>query len=328
MPTINQKRIWITWEKQIRNKTLSSAVGARLFEIITAYPRYVRYPVNIYKTIIILFQHKPEIIFVQNPSMVLACLAVIAGKITSTQVVVDAHNAGVLPLDGKSGFLNKLALALIKYTDITLVSNRYLSEYVNKHGGRALIMPDPLPDFKIEDYPHKKTTNKEILFICTWASDEPYADVIKAAKSISRDIKIYITGNYINKLDIIRDDLSENVILTGYLSDSDYKSMIGSCDIVIDLTNRENCLVCGAYEAVAMRKPLILSDTAALREYFNKGAIYTKNDAKNIAVAIETAYQNLDRIKLDVAQLKLEIENSWPDYLRKLECALQKSDLQ
>ena len=57
----------------------------------------------------------------------------------------------------------------------------------------------------------------------------------------------------------------------------EYVSMLYSVDATIDLTNRENCLVCGAYESVAAGKPMILSKTQALMEYFNKGAVYVEH---------------------------------------------------
>jgi glycosyltransferase involved in cell wall biosynthesis len=120
------------------------------------------------------------------------------------------------------------------------------------------------------------------------------------------------------------DKIPANIVLTGYLSDSDYKKMLSSCDIVIDLTNRENCLVCGSYEAVAMEKPLIVSDTVALKEYFYQGTVYTDNSASNIADSIRTAYQNLDRLRIEVRQLKSEIKIAWPEYLQQLESRLKQ----
>jgi len=324
MSDYKQKRIWVTWEVQIRNKTLSNAVGAELFEIISAYPRYIKYPLNIYNTLSIFYLHKPDIIFVQNPSFVLAVISVIFGKLRSVPVIVDSHNAGVFPLDGKSSLLNRLAILLARITDITLVSNAYLAEYLICNGGRAQIMPDPLPVFDNKNCTIDDPVKKDALFVCTWAEDEPYLELIKAAKLIDSEIKIHVTGNPKSKLKNLMDKIPANIVLTGYLSDSDYKKMLSSCDIVIDLTNRENCLVCGAYEAVAMEKPLIVSDTVALKEYFYQGTVYTDNSASNIADSIRTAYQNLDRLRIEVRQLKSEIKIAWPEYLQQLESRLKQ----
>jgi hypothetical protein len=49
--------------------------------------------------------------------------------------------------------------------------------------------------------------------------------------------------------------------------------MMRSVDATIVLSERENCLLCGAYETVASEKPMILSNKEALRNYFDKGAI-------------------------------------------------------
>ena len=70
------RRIWITWEVQRRNITMSKILGASLHEFIVDAPAWRRYPVLIARTIRLIWRTKPEIIFSQNPSLVLAGLCV------------------------------------------------------------------------------------------------------------------------------------------------------------------------------------------------------------------------------------------------------------
>jgi hypothetical protein len=69
-------------------------------------------------------------------------------------------------------------------------------------------------------------------------------------------------------------------------------------------------------------KPLILSDTAALREYFDAGAVYTENTAECIASAIGYAIQNKDRLKKEVLTFRCEWKERWQRKLLKLESIL------
>jgi glycosyltransferase involved in cell wall biosynthesis len=77
------------------------------------------------------------------------------------------------------------------------------------------------------------------------------------------------------------------------------------------LTRADHFLLCGAYEALALKKPLILSDTRDLRDYFRKGVIFTENTAPAIAQAIQFAIQQKDGLAKNVAELAHELQRNW-----------------
>jgi hypothetical protein len=52
----------------------------------------LRYPFSIIKTIYYLLKDKPEILFVQNPSMILAVFVCLIHKIAKTILIVDRHS--------------------------------------------------------------------------------------------------------------------------------------------------------------------------------------------------------------------------------------------
>ena len=143
------------------------------------------------------------------------------------------------------------------------------------------------------------------MFICSFADDEPYENVFRAADIIGDLYHIYVTGNY-KKKSIDPRVIPRNVTLLGYISETEYVKMIHSVDITIDLTDRENCLLCGAYESVAAEKPMIISNTKALREYFDKGAIYTDNTAHDITLSIKKAQKEYVRVEKRDKKLKLK----------------------
>ena len=77
------------------------------------------------------------------------------------------------------------------------------------------------------------------------------------------------------------------------------------------LTTRPETVLCGAYETVGLEKPLITSDTQTLRKYFNKGTIFTKNDANSIVEAINITRQNLNKLHNEMTKLRKEKVLTW-----------------
>lgn len=308
------KRIWITWENQRRNRTLSKALKAVLFEFDVRSNKFVRYLISVAKTLTVFIKEKPDLIFVSNPSMLLACLSVIYGKVFKIPVIVDAHNAGLYPSEVGKRWANKLSNYLIRNSNITIVTNEYLAKYVFSKGGRPFVLPDPIPQFgEANNLNSRKNLSGKynIFFICTYAVDEPYLEVIEAAKLLHRDICVYISGDKKGKEGIFKDRLPDNVILTGYLSEKDYIEMLYSVDVIIVLTRLKNCLLCGAYESVAMGKPMVLSDTEALRGYFFMGALYTDNTHTDIAVKINDAILKREHLKREMEILKNQLLLEW-----------------
>lgn len=309
--TAKYKKIWITWENQRRNITLSRELGARLFQFDLQVNPFARYLISIFKTFSILIKERPSLIFVQNPSLVLSFLATSYGRVFNIPIVVDTHNAGIFPLKGYKWWTHKVVLYILKKSSITIVTNENLKNYVELNGGRAFVLPDPIPDFscKIDKVALKGKYN--VLFICTFAMDEPYMEVVKAARMLNEDIYVYITGNFREKEDELRTLMPENVVLTGYIPEEEYLRILFSVDVIIDLTTRENCLVCGAYEAVAAEKPLIVSGTQVLKDYFYKGVLYTNNTHQDLSKNIEYAIVMKERLVDEIIELKKELIVDW-----------------
>ncbi len=193
---------------------------------------------------------------------------------------------------------------LQRNADLTIVTNEQLRSVVESNRGRAVVLPDMLPEATPKGaYPVSGRFN--LAYICTFSMDEPYHEVIKAAANLPKEVHIYITGRYHGKIDETK--VPENVKLLGFISDEKYWELLSSVDVIIDLTLRDNCLVCGAYEAVAIGKPLILSDTEALRTYFYKGCLYIQPNSDTIFHSIIHAMDQKTRLNMEIMELKKEL---------------------
>lgn len=301
LKTVN-KAIWVTWERQIRNRSMSNELGVPLYELISERSRLTRYIALSTETLKIFWKERPRTVFVQNPSIVLASLAVISSKLFGFMLLVDSHNSGIYPLERRSRVLNVIADWIMKSADVTIVTNQFLASEVNKRGGEAYVMPDPIPTL-ITNSRLSEVQPPSILFICSWAEDEPYAEVMEAVRDL--DMVLYVTGNY--KKSLSPEELKElpkNVVLLGFVDRATYDSYLNSVDVVLDLTTREYCLVCGAYESVSAEKPMIISDTKVNREVFNQGAVYSGSNSASIRVAIQEAITNIDKLTDEVISLK------------------------
>jgi len=276
--------------------------------------RVVRYAISIVRTVRALRKENPILIFAQNPSVVLAWLCVIYGKLYQIPVVVDAHNGGIYPKHGKWKWLNRIAAKILQSADFTMVTNHSLAEYVARQGGRPLVLPDPIPTFEFSGscIDRDKLKGKfNVLFVCTFAVDEPYLEVIKAARLLDQDVYVYITGDSKGKEKEYPACLPGNIVFTGYLPEEDYVQMLFSVDVIIDLTTRRDCLVCGAYEAVAAGTPLIVSNSEVLRWQFSSGTLFTDNTSEDLAKKINTAILSKEVFAQQMRDLKVKLISEW-----------------
>jgi glycosyltransferase involved in cell wall biosynthesis len=300
-------------------------VGAELYEFDIRLPGILRYPVSIYKTLACLATENPLIIFAQNPSIILACLVVIYANLSGKKVIIDAHNAGLFPAEGKHRSLNWLASKLFRWTTITIVTNEELARYVEKLEGNAISIPDPIPEIERPGQVEALKGAYNILFICSWADDEPFVEVLRAAASMDEGTCIYITGNSKGKEHQTGQPLPGNVVLTGYISEQQFNNMLFACDAVMVLTTRENCLLCGAYEGVAAGKPLLLSNTRALRNYFSRGAVYAENTVESITDAIKEITTSHHELADEIMLLRDMRRNEYPHLISELEQEIASS---
>jgi glycosyltransferase involved in cell wall biosynthesis len=279
--------LWITWERQIRNRSMARELDLPLFEVVSNDKRFIRYAKCIAQTLKILQREKPRVVVCQNPSLVLASLLLALRPVYGFNVGIDAHFGGIdAKLKGK--FSQGLVDWCNRTADFVIVTNENHAMHVHKLGGKAFICPDPFPD--LSKYREAVSeVQKKVFLICSYDKDEPFLEVFEAAKELSQEgFKLFISGNY-KKAGVKPEDFS-HVELLGYVPEDDFYRHLFSSQIVIDLTDNDDCLVCGAYEALEAGKPLVLSKKKALQEYFTGGTVFTENRADEIAAAVRLAY--------------------------------------
>lgn len=311
-------RLWITWEVQRRTTELARHLDLRLVRLLHDGPRWRRYPVLLAATLRELVRSRPKILFVQNPSMMLTAFACILRPVFRYGLVVDRHSnfmfgrtQGIL----KSSFLAVSDFTL-RHADLTIVTNDHLSNIVYEKGGRPFVLQDPFPKLSSNSNVSNRVGDRvEGLFVCTYSDDEPFEKVFEAASKLRTAGRLIVSGKPPKSgfepsvAQVI--DGSDVIHIAGFLSEQDYVDTMRRVDFVLVLTTLDHCLVCGAYEAISLGKPLILSDKRALREYFGQGPLYIDNSVPAIHSALASAFEGHYPKPQDTIRRRQTLEEQW-----------------
>ena len=288
-----QKVLWLTWEKQVRNRSMSRELGVPLFVILSDRGRIARYASCINKTIGLLYREKPSIVICQNPSIVLTLLLLFLRSLFGFKLCIDAHFGGIDDWTGSNTFQRVLDYCN-RTAELVIVTNESHANHVRSLGGDVFVCPDPLPDLS-EYRGHSVEIPYKVFYICSFDVDEPYREVFHAAEILAPEgFRFFVSGNY--RKAGIKPAEFQHVELLGFVPEAEFIGHLFSAQVVIDLTENDNCLVCGAYEAFAACKPLVLSGKKVLKEFFTGGTVFTENQAEDIAVAVRVAH--LERLRL------------------------------
>ncbi len=319
-----KKKIWITWETQRRSIELSKKIGCKLYVI--EKEGIFRYPLSVFLTLWVFLKDRPDILFVQNPSIILSAMSCLYCQFANIYLIVDRHTTFRLNKPHSGSFKIWLFMRLHYYTlknaHLTIVTNQFLADIVENVGGNSFVLPDSLPEIK-------KTGNlklkgkKNLMLISSFGLDEPIDEVIQAMSEFDEnEVVLYITGNFSKKDPTLPDRTPDNVIFTGFVSDEDFVNLLFSVNAVLALTTSEYCMLCGCYEAVAAEKPLITSNKSVLIDYFPE-AVFVDNSAKNIRSGIVAILEKEIEVRKNTLQMKERILKSWELLFKDLEDYLE-----
>jgi glycosyltransferase involved in cell wall biosynthesis len=322
--------VFIVWAPYSpRSKNLSERLDAHLYLISYKFKRkiysIIKYPLLFVKTLYILKREKPEIILCQSPPIFCALAAMVYQYLTgkkNSAVLIDAHTQSFDKPWSYFKALNRLAL---RRASMVIVTNVELqSKVLLNYGINSIVLEDRIPDFDMSPSAgYQKTNTKEkddddnnlffkVVVISSFAADEPLENVLDSAEDLT-DVKFFITGDK-SKADkqFLKRKLN-NVVFTGFLEHDAYISLLQNVDTIMVLTKRDRTMLAGAYETLALEKPLITSNWVPLKQYFNKGAIHVDNSSDEIKQAIKTVQRKKEALAKDMHQLKIEKINEWED---------------
>ena len=301
----------LAWFYHRRFESLTPPLGIPRVVLSTRVRKPFREILLSFRTLRLLLNSRPKVVLVQNPSLICTLLIALLRPFFGYQIVVDAHGDAVIPYAHNWKVVRAVTFFLLKYAALTIVTNLGLAARVLAHGGRPFVLCDNLPTVS-EHCRSDLGPGKHVMFISTYASDEPHAELFQAAEMLrSKGVTFHVTGK------VRSDTLSrlppkpDNVVLTGFLAEHDYWRLLVSCDVVVDLTTMPDCLVCGAYEAIAAGRALVLTDNAPSRELFENAALYTENCASAIAARVTDALMRQAELEAAAQRHAVKMQSTW-----------------
>lgn len=300
MPNGSAGAVWVTWESQPRNRSMARALGVPLHEYCFTGARARRHLMALTKTLALLIRRRPSVVFASNPSLVLTYVLLACRAVFRFRFASDAHYGGVVAVTG-SGLIQRALDFANRSADVVIVTNAGHADRIQGLGGAPVVCPDPLPQLR-ENVPRPSEMNgagKTVLFVCSFEIDEPYEAVFEAARTLDRHgFTVFVSGAY-QRVGLTPESVP-HVRLLGFVDRGTYEGFLRHADIVLDFTTWEDCLVCGAYEAMAAGTPCVLSRTTAMAELFTGGVVFSSHAPDEIARAVLTAYERRTELESEI----------------------------
>jgi glycosyltransferase involved in cell wall biosynthesis len=288
--------VWYTHSR--RAETLAAELGGHIcFQYESALKKPwllpLRYLVQGWKTWLLLEQERPEVVLVQSPPifapLVVAAWCSLRGR--------SGHAKRRVPyiIDCLTGTFHdrpwRWALPVLRflsrYAALSLVTDEVAMHTLQEWNVRSLFMEDALPTLSPPVGIIGKTGEKRVAVISTFSEDEPLAEIFEAARFLS-EVTFYVTGDPPGQIPAsILEQKPENVILTGFLQGGDYTGLLKNVHGLVILTKKVHAVNCGAYEALALAKPAIVSDWPEMRRTFTQGFIYVTNTPEAIIMGVK-----------------------------------------
>lgn len=262
----------------------------------------------------ILRAERPDTVFVMTPPVFAALPAFWYAWRHRKQVVLDAHTAAFLFPRWKH--LQWLQRLLCRRAVTTLVSNTHLGDVVRAAGGHATLVPDvPIVFEGTERFERPATFT--VAAICSFDYDEPIEALFEAAARLPH-VTFFVTGNPRKVPAAVRERLTANVRLTGFLSTEMYGSLLTRADVALVLTSSDHTMLRGAYEAIYQGTPVIVSNWQILRDAFPIAAVHVDNTAEAIAEGVRLAEQCAVELRSAAQQLRQHKYDRWLSTRRQI----------
>jgi glycosyltransferase involved in cell wall biosynthesis len=264
-----------------------------------AWTAPLRYVMHSIQTLRLLFQKRPRVVIVQSPPSFAVLFVDLYCKLTNSRYIIDAHSdAFQRSIWTRPQWLYD---RITRGAMLTLVTDNYFRTRIEKKGGRARVLRDPVVSVPLLPIQHAKQFS--VTVVNTFARDEPLEAVLEAASSLP-DVHFSITGKRSRGNPDLLQRAPSNVVFTDFLPTEDYFRLLRSSHAVMSLTTRDHTLQCGACEALSLERPIITSNWPLLQEYFCRGTVHVDNTPSGIRQGIEDLKQDYSRYETEVAELR------------------------
>ena len=299
------------WPHSRRSEAFAKALGASLHCVhhIRTRSRFsvpIRYTLQAFHTLWILFKERPQAVHVQNPPIACSLVVYFFCRLCHAEFVLDHHSAAFA---GVWDWALPIQRFVAQQAATNIVTNQYWADRIHAWDAPALIIGEPFLDLP-EGEVLPKQPGFSVAFVSTFAPDEPLDQVLQAAPKLPA-VHFYVTGDSKQSDHDRYEPLPPNVVLTGFLPDAQYIGFLRAVDGIMALTTRNHTLQLGGCEAVSVGQPLIVSDWPCLRDTFPKGTVYAANTSEGIRDAVLLLQQEHEALRQEMLLFRDEARKEW-----------------
>lgn len=285
-PSSRRRGVVIAWMPvSQRSTTIADRLGFDLVLVARSgfrrpWTAPLAYPISAARTIRAIVRLRPRAAIIAVPPFVAPLVAMPFLAALRAPFAIDVHSGAVL--DRRWRWALGIIGAIGRRSVGAVVTIASLEGPLRERGVETMVIPDPLPRLApVPDTPLSKAAGRPVVVaICGWGSDEPIEELV--ASATGRAWQLVLTGQPRRTF-----DPPPNVTLAGFLDHEDYVARLAAADAIVVLTERDDTLLSGAWEAIALGRPLVVSGTAALRSTFGEGVVYVGGDAESIGGGID-----------------------------------------
>ncbi len=218
-----------------------------------AWTAPLAYPLSAARTIVSLVRLRPRAAIVAVPPFVAPLIALPFLAVLRAPFAIDVHSGAVLDRRWRwsLGILARIGRGAVA----AIVTLPTLEPPFQDRGVPTMVIPDPLPRLDglgRHDPALRATADREPLIaaVCGWGLDEPIEALVAAANG--RPWRLVLTGRPRHAV-----EHPVNVELAGFLDQDAYVALLAEAAVVVVLTDRDDTLLSGAWEAIALGRPLV-----------------------------------------------------------------------
>lgn len=285
-----------------RADELAQVVGAERASITLLYgPRYfapVRYLALFFRTLFLLAQKRPDVVYAQNPPIFCPLTCLLYCRIAGARLVIDHHSiwsvktlGGRSPLSRGIGFLERV---VSRAADANTAPHSMWARMLVKMGAReVLVYHDYVPKNPLlpDEALRRRMGEGSVLAISSHGG-HPLERLEVEAAAVGREreagVSLVLSGPK-EKLErrFAAMSLPPNVRYAGFLDRGVYESLKASADFAINITDEPYTLSHVLFEFAASSLPVISSKEPVVEELFGDSLIYADSTVDDVAEKVK-----------------------------------------
>lgn len=294
MQHVAHKRMFVSWTPHSRPRDLAARLNAEYFipaPFATSWWWPARYAIQAISTIGAILRRRPATVLFTNPPFAAGVACLVGARIVHAQCWADCHSGAYN--DPRWMRFARANAAVVRRCRGAVFHNAVLAAEQQNGCSCSVVLSIYAMTDRTNHYDHPDIFEQSrplMVAVCSYGFDEPVELILEAAEQIPQ-IDVAMTGRPPVGLS---SRAPANVRFTGWLNERDYHDMLAKASAILCLTTREATMQNGLIEALEHRRPVVTSNTRALREWAHDvpGVLTVDHEPKALAVALSTVASN------------------------------------